>query len=136
MCVTLPKISLYKYNKQPTFSIPLSLPAPSSSYSISSKFLILSLQTSVFFFLFKINRHLAICFVEEMAMAKAFPFCIVALLICSLCTETTSANQIGNGAMRADRSKCGGKSCMPPPSNNYSRGCEKETKCRGGRKLK
>lgn len=77
---------------------------------------------------------LAICIVEEMTVSKAFTLCILALLICSLCTETTNAGRIGNGALKYDLPICrGGKNCSSPPSNRYSRGCEKERRCRGGK---
>ncbi|BFG40882.1 hypothetical protein CerSpe_271560 [Prunus speciosa] len=71
-------------------------------------------------------------------MSKAFSFCIVALLVFSLCVATTNANQIDNGVMRRDQPvRCSGSRCMPPPSNSYGRGCEKEAKCRDGhRRLK
>ncbi|KAI5323016.1 hypothetical protein L3X38_032088 [Prunus dulcis] len=66
-----------------------------------------------------------------MAMSKTFTLCIVALLVCSICSETTNAKDIGYGTMRRDQPfGCRGQRCMPPPSNSYNRGCEKEKECR------
>ncbi|KAL6144371.1 hypothetical protein ACLB2K_055065 [Fragaria x ananassa] len=71
-----------------------------------------------------------------MAMSKAFSVCIIALLVCSLCIDTTNAGELGYGALRHDQPSCRGKNpCMPPPSNTYNRGCEKENDCRGGPNL-
>ncbi|CAL8999823.1 unnamed protein product [Prunus brigantina] len=73
-----------------------------------------------------------------MAMSKTFTICIVALLVCSICTETTNAKDISYGTISRDQPfGCRGQQCMPRPSNSYNRGCEKEKECRGGgRKLK
>ncbi|CAL8136561.1 unnamed protein product [Prunus armeniaca] len=73
-----------------------------------------------------------------MAMSKTFTLCIVALLVCSICSETTNAKDISNGAIPRDQpGGCRESRCMPPPSNSYYRGCEKGRECRGdGRKFK
>ncbi|XVE90982.1 hypothetical protein DITRI_Ditri20bG0119100 [Diplodiscus trichospermus] len=44
--------------------------------------------------------------------------------------EANASRIIGNPAMGADQSTCKGGSCLPPPSNPPSRGCEKIFRCR------
>ncbi|TQE12486.1 hypothetical protein C1H46_001877 [Malus baccata] len=71
-----------------------------------------------------------------MTMSKTFTLCIVAVLVCSVCFATTNANTIGNPVMGHDQPFHYRESrWMPPPSNPYNRGCEKENRCRSGRKL-
>ncbi|PNX77977.1 protein RALF-like 16-like [Trifolium pratense] len=59
-----------------------------------------------------------------------------ALMISSLFTQHVEAKEIGYGAMGRDRgpgcSPTHPENCKDKPANPYTRGCEKENKCRGG----
>lgn len=77
---------------------------------------------------------------KKMASSKA-AFCMVALLVCSIFVGGANCNEISYGALTHGNTphctRLANKGCLPPPSNTYNRGCEKEENCRGGsRKLK
>lgn len=60
-------------------------------------------------------------------------FCFCALLGCLLFFEAATARVIGYVPISQGKlPKCKGPQCLPPPANHYSRGCEKEEKCRPG----
>ncbi|KAL3725200.1 hypothetical protein ACJRO7_030242 [Eucalyptus globulus] len=70
-----------------------------------------------------------------MAISKtALALCIMAFVVCSFAADDTVVEDgtIGYGAIRRGSAYCKGAKCLPPPSNDYSRGCEKATECRGG----
>ncbi|CAL5200379.1 unnamed protein product [Lathyrus oleraceus] len=61
------------------------------------------------------------------------------LLVCSFFTQGVDATNIGYGAMRRDTISCSkihpGACSNPVPANPYNRGCERNERCRNGKRL-
>merc|ERR1711974_98422 len=82
----------------------------------------------------KLPIRLCCCFQQnkgQMGISKAAVWCVVAMLACSLLVAPTMGKSIGYGPIsKGDRPTCRGNKCLPPPTNNYQRGCMKANNCR------
>ena len=68
-------------------------------------------------------------------MASARAWSLLALIVWLLLVSATDAKHIGYGAIGKDRVPCKSKfsqNCRPQPTDPYTRGCSKLTRCRGG----
>jgi hypothetical protein len=76
----------------------------------------------------------------DMAMSKGMVLCLCVIMLCGLFVKDTNATVISNGAMVKNRaapcSRLHPQDCVTPPANEYQRGCEKEERCRGGKRPK